>query len=152
MANSATVTAVDHIGFSVASLDDAIHFFTEAMGFALARRGETGGEFLRKVTGVEDPRCRVALLTSPNGFPVELLEYSNGHELGRVPGSAGAIGATHLAVTVADIGRAIARVETAGWHAKGSPQLIPGGPLAGTMVAYVTGPDSITMELMQPPT
>ncbi|MEH3126724.1 VOC family protein [Agrobacterium cavarae] len=151
MVEDAGVIAVDHMGFSVASLEEAIQFWTEAMGFSLARRGEMGGEFLREATGVDDPRCRMALVTAPNGYPIELLEYSTGGRLGQTPRSAGAIGAAHIAITVADIRMAIARVETAGWAVKGSPQPIPAGPRSGTMVAYISGPDGITIELMQPP-
>ncbi len=60
MAKDADVIAVDHTGFSVASLEEAIQFWTEEMGFDLARRGEMGGEFLREATGVNDPRCRMS--------------------------------------------------------------------------------------------
>lgn len=73
------------------------------MGFDLTRRGEIGGEFLREATGVDDPRCRMALVTAPNGYPIELLEYSTGRTLGQSPRSAGAIGAAHIAFTVKDI-------------------------------------------------
>lgn len=41
--HGAGVVAVDHVGFSVASLDEAVRFWTEAMGFDLARRSEMGG-------------------------------------------------------------------------------------------------------------
>lgn len=151
MAQDIGTAAVDHVGFSVTSLDDAIRFWTEAMGFTLVRRGEMGGSFLHAVTGVDDPRCRVALVAAPDGFSVELLEYSTGPGLGHVPGSAGAIGAAHIAVTVASVAAAVARIEAAGWRIRGSAQAIPAGPRVGTIVAYVTGPDGITIELMQPP-
>jgi hypothetical protein len=84
-------------------------------------------------------------------YVVELLQYSRGRQNGAVPDSAGSIGAAHLALTVKDIHTAIARVEAAGWKAKGSPLPIAGGPRKGTLVAYVSGPDHITIELMQPP-
>ncbi|WP_241077944.1 VOC family protein [Paraburkholderia caledonica] len=150
MTDSAGVMAVDHTGFSVSSLEEAIRFWTEAMGFDLSRQGEIGGAFLREATGIDDPKCRMAIVTAPNGYPIELLEYSTRLKLGRAPRNAGAIGAAHLAVTVSDIRAAIVRVETAGWQVNGSPQPIPAGPRAGTMVAYVSGPDGITIELMQP--
>ncbi len=151
MAEDAGVIAVDHTGFSVTSLEEAIQFWTEAMGFDLTRQGEMGGEFLREATGVDDPRCRMAVVTAPNGYPIELLEYSTGGTLGQTPRSAGAIGAAHIALVVTHIHTAISRVETAGWAIKGSPQSIPAGPRCGTMVAYISGPDGITIELMQPP-
>ncbi len=110
-----------------------------------------GGDFLHQVTGVDDPSVKTAIVRAPSGYAVELLQYSKGRQNGAVPSSAGAIGAAHLALTVKDIHAAIGRVEEAGWKAKGSPLPIAGGPRKGTLVAYVSGPDHITIELMQPP-
>ncbi len=151
MTQTANVIAVDHTGFAVSSLDEAIRFWTQALGFKLQRQSEMGGEFLRQVTGVADPSVRTAIVEAPDGFVIELLQYSGGREHGAVPESAGAIGAAHLALAVKDIHIAIERVEAAGWKAKGSPKPIPGGPRKGTLVAYVAGPDRITIEFMQPP-
>lgn len=151
MTDAVNVIAVDHTGFAVSSLDQAIRFWTEALGFALERRSEMGGDFLHQVTGVDDPHVKTAIVKAPDGYQVELLHYSNGRGNGAVPSSAGAIGAAHLALAVKDIHAAITRVEAAGWKAKGSPLPIPGGPRKGTLVAYVSGPDHVTIELMQPP-
>lgn len=151
MTDTANVLTVDHTGFAVSSLDEAIRFWTEALGFTLERQWEMGGDFLHQVTGVDDPSVKSAIVKAPDGHVVELLQYSKGRENGAVPESAGSIGAAHLAVAVKDIHAAIARVEAAGWKAKGSPLPIPGGPRKGTLVAYVSGLDHITIELMQPP-
>ncbi len=151
MTDDANILAVDHTGFAVSSLDEAIRFWTAALGFKLERRSEMGGEFLHQVTGVDDPNVKTAIVRAPDGYAVELLQYSKGSQNGAVPNSAGAIGAAHLALTVENIHAAIARVEAAGWKAKGSPLPIAGGPRKGTFVAYVSGPDHITIELMQPP-
>lgn len=151
MNDAANVVAVDHTGFAVSSLDDAIRFWTQALGFTLERQSEMGGEFLHQVTGVDDPGVKTAIVRAPDGYVVELLQYSKGHQNGVVPFSAGSIGAAHLALTVRDIHTAIARVEEAGWKAKGNPLPIAGGPRTGTLVAYVAGPDHITIEFMQPP-
>ena len=151
MTNTADVAAVDHTGFAVSSLNESIRFWTEALGFTLERQSEMGGDFLRQVTGVDDPNVQTAIVKAADGFVVELLQYSLGNRNGFVPSSAGAIGAAHLALIVTDIHAAIARVEAAGWNAKGSPQPIPGGPRKGTLTAYVSGPDHVTIEFMQPP-
>lgn len=151
MTDADNVIAVDHTGFAVTSLDEAVRFWTEALGCTLERRSEMGGDFLHQVTGVDDPNVKTAIVKAPNGFVVELLQYSKGRQNGAVPDSAGAIGAAHLALTVRDIHAAIARIEAAGWKSKGSPQSIPVGPRKGTLVAYVSGPDHITIEFMQPP-
>lgn len=151
MTDAANVSAVDHTGFAVSSLDEAVRFWTEALGFTLERQSEMGGDFLHQVTGVNDPNVKTVIVRAPDGYVVELLQYSKGRRNGAVPNSAGAIGAAHLALAVNDIHAAIARVEAAGWKAKGSPLPIAGGPRIGTLVAYVSGPDHITIELMQPP-
>jgi lactoylglutathione lyase len=151
MTDAADVIAVDHTGFAVSSLDEAIRFWVTALGFTLERQSEMGGDFLHQVTGADDPSVKTAIVKAPNGYAVELLQYSRGRENGVVPASAGSIGAAHLALTVKDIHAAIARTEAAGWSAKGNPQSIPGGPRKGTLVAYVSGPDHITIEFMQPP-
>jgi len=151
MNDDANVMAVDHTGFAVSSLDEAVQFWTGALGFKLERQSEMGGDFLHQVTGVDDPNVKTAIVRAPDGYAVELLQYSKGHQNGAVPNSAGAVGAAHLALTVKNIHAAIVRVEAAGWKAKGSPLPIMGGPRKGTLVAYVSGPDHITVELMQPP-
>jgi catechol 2,3-dioxygenase-like lactoylglutathione lyase family enzyme len=151
MTDAANVFTVDHTGFAVSSLEAAVRFWTGALGFTLERQSEMGGEFLHQVTGVVDPSVKTAIVKAPDGYVVELLEYSTGFQNGKVPDSAGSIGAAHLALTVEDIHAAIRRVEAAGWKAKGSPLPIPGGPREGTLVAYVSGPDHVTIELMQPP-
>ena len=151
MTDAANVLAVDHTGFAISSLDEAVRFWTGALGFTLERQSEMGGDFLHQVTGVDDPKVRTAIVKAQNGYVVELLEYSNGLQNGTVPSGGGSIGSAHLALTVKDIHVAIARVEAAGWKAKGNPLPIPGGPRKGTLVAYVSGPDHITIELLQPP-
>lgn len=151
MNDAPNVMTVDHTGFAVSSLDEAIRFWTKALGFTLERRSEMGGDFLHQVTGVDDPGVTTAIVRAPSGYAIELLQYSKGRRNGAVPSSAGAIGSAHLALTVKDIYAAIGHVEAAGWKAKGSPLPIAGGPRKGTLVAYISGPDHITIELMQPP-
>lgn len=151
MTDVANIIAVDHTGFAVSSLDEAVWFWTGALGFTLERQAEMGGDFLHQVTGVDDPTVKTAIVRAPDGYPVELLQYSKSRQNGVVPPGAGAVGAAHLALAVTDIHAAVARVEAAGWKAKGRPQPIAGGPRKGTLTAYVSGPDQITIEFMQPP-
>lgn len=66
----ANVTAVNHTGFAVSSLDEAVRFWTEALGFTLQRRSEMGGDFLRQVTGVDDPNVKTAIVKAPDGSVV----------------------------------------------------------------------------------
>ncbi|MGZ9706400.1 VOC family protein [Pseudomonas sp. GNP013] len=143
------VHAVDHIGFAVSSLEEAIRFWTIGLGFILERQSEMGGSFILQVTGTADPSVRTAIVKGPDGSRVELLEYSQGDHHGITTPTASAIGSAHLALRVQDIYAVLERIEQAGWKARGKPQAIPAGPRKGTLVVYVTGPDHITLELMQ---
>ena len=80
MNNAATVMTVDHTGFAVSSLDEAIRFWTGALGFTLERQSEMGGNFLHQVTGVDDPSVKTAIVRAPSGYTVELLQYSKGRQ------------------------------------------------------------------------
>jgi catechol 2,3-dioxygenase-like lactoylglutathione lyase family enzyme len=84
MTDAANVIAVDHTGFAVSSLDEAIRFWTGALGFTLERQSEMGGDFLHQVTGVDDPKVKTAIVKAQDGYVVELLEYSNGLQNGTV--------------------------------------------------------------------
>lgn len=149
MSSNHMVHAVDHIGFAVSSLEEAIRFWTTGLGFTLERQSEMGGAFIFQVTGTADPAVRTAIVKGPDGSRVELLEYSQGDHHGITPPTASAIGSAHLALRVQDIYAVLERIEQAGWKARGKPQAIPAGPRKGTLVVYVTGPDNITLELMQ---
>ena len=82
MTDTAIVITVDHTGFVVSSLDEAIRFWTGALGFMLERRSEMVGDFLHQVTGVDDPNVKTAIVKAPDGYVVELLQYSNGRRTG----------------------------------------------------------------------
>ncbi|MFG0411127.1 VOC family protein [Pseudomonas sp. NY5710] len=108
-----------------------------------------GRPFILDVTGTADPKVRTAIVKRPDGSRVELLEYSQGARHGVTPPTASAIGSAHLALREQDMHAVLGRIEQAGWQARGTPQPIPAGPRKGTLVVYVTGPDNITLELMQ---
>jgi glyoxylase I family protein len=90
-----TAHAVDHVGFNVPDLDQAITFFTEVLGFTLLERA--GG--LRAGT-------RVALLDFA-GRHIELLQFRPTDQAGPAPGLEDHWGC-HLALTIDDLDAAVA--------------------------------------------
>lgn len=143
------VRRADHVGFSVASLDEALRFWTEGLGAELERTGEMGGEFLRQVTGAHDARVRMAVV-SLAGQAIELLEY-RGVARPDAPPAPFDPGFAHLALAVDDLDAVLLRIRTYAWKAQGMPQTIAAGMRAGTRVVYAVGPDGATIEFMQPP-
>lgn len=143
------VRRADHVGFSVASLDEALRFWVDGLGAQLVRKGEMGGEFLGQVTGAHGAQVHMAIV-SLAGQTVELLEY-HGPARPAVPSRPFDPGFAHLALEVDDIDAVLSRIAAYGWRAQGSPQAIAAGARAGTLVIYVVGPDGATIEFMQPP-
>lgn len=150
MTDRIAVLDVDHTGLCVTSLDEALPFWTDVLGFALLRTGEIGpGEFLAQVADIPRHGLRFALL-SGHGHQVELCEYT-GAERDRVVARREAIGAAHLCLRIADLDAALPVLAAHGYHAAGTPQLLTAGPRAGTRVVFVSHADAIHLELMQPP-
>jgi catechol 2,3-dioxygenase-like lactoylglutathione lyase family enzyme len=143
------VRRADHIGFAVASLDEALRFWLDALGAQFVRKGEMGGEFLGQVTGAHGAKVRMAIVSIADQT-IELLEYL-GPDRPSVPARPFDPGFAHLALVVDDIDALLVRIAAYGWKAQGIPQPIASGARAGTRVIYAVGPDGATIEFMQPP-
>jgi len=143
------IDRIHHTGFTVSSLDEALRFWVDVLGFEVAVRDDLPrGEFVEEVTGVRGADLAIAMVTGP-GHIVELIEY-RGVAQQRLDARPCDIGAAHVAFFVDDIEQVLARVRSSGWSALGRVQHVASGPWAGTQVAYIRGPDGIFIELMQP--
>lgn len=98
---------IDHVGFVVPDLDDAITFFREVLGFELLQLfnpvSDPVGESMANTFGV-NPRagyCGAFLVTS-SGQKVELTEWS-GREQTRELIDLSNINARHIAFSVPDL-------------------------------------------------
>lgn len=152
MADEATfrIIAVDHTGLCVTSLDAALPFWTDVLGFELLRQGEiAAGAFLAGVVGTARHALRFALLAG-HGHKVELCEYHGAPRVTVDPRKE-SIGAAHLCLHVSDLDAVIAAAEPHGYALAGPPQVLAQGPRAGTRVCFLSNGDSIHLELMQPP-
>ena len=143
------VQRADHVGFAVASLNEALRFWVDGLGARLVRTGEMGGEFLGQVTGAHGAKVRLAIVSLAEQT-IELLEYQ-GPDRPILPANPFDPGFAHLALVVDDIDMLLVRIAAYGWKAQGTPQPITSGARAGTRVVYAVGPDGATIEFMQPP-
>src|SRR4051794_15226447 len=90
-----TASAVDHVGFNVPDLDQAIAFFTDVLGFTLVERSP-GLAATTRVASVEF-----------GGMPIELLQFHPSSETPALPGLEDH-GGCHLALTIGDLDAAVA--------------------------------------------
>src|SRR3954470_24576286 len=87
-----TATAVDHVGFNVPDLEEAIAFFTEFLGFTLLERPRGAPQ------DQPMPGSRVAMLDF-GGARIELLQFHPTTRAAPQPGLQDH-GGHHLALTV----------------------------------------------------
>lgn len=145
-----TIRRADHVGFAVASLETALRFWTEGLGGRLVREGERDGAFLEQITGARCEGARIAIVDLA-GQLVELLEYANPPAPAGQPAAPFDAGAAHLALIVEDLDGLLARIAPYGFLPRGTPLTVTSGARLGSRMIYASGPDGITLELIEPP-
>jgi catechol 2,3-dioxygenase-like lactoylglutathione lyase family enzyme len=142
----------DHTGITVSSVADALHFWVDILGFRLVEQTHYDNSvFLENVVGVMEAEVTLAMVEGPAGHFVELLEYhAPGDRTVMKPRSCD-VGSVHLAYMVDRLDTLLDKVEAAGWHRLGAPQTVVGGARDGLRIAYVRGPDGVTLEFLQAP-
>ena len=136
----------DHVGITVSDLDAAVDFFT-SLGLEPQGRQVIEGEFIDTVTGIPGSRTEIVMLAPPGGGTmVELSSFAHpAYEPGNPAAMANELGLRSVAFEVDDLR---ATVEDLAGRGHG---LVGGiGEWEGVWaMAYVRGPDGITVALAQ---
>jgi catechol 2,3-dioxygenase-like lactoylglutathione lyase family enzyme len=109
------VAAIDHVGFVVTDLDQAVRFFVDVLGFEeIGRRGELvdrNGDRMPRQFGVH-PRAegRFVFLRLGSGL-LELLQWSAPDQRVEAPRNSD-LGGRHLALSVEGIDELLSRLAT----------------------------------------
>ncbi|MEY2561578.1 MAG: hypothetical protein QOG51_1993 [Verrucomicrobiota bacterium] len=145
------ITAADHTGITVANLERSLDFWRDTLGFELSHRAHQSGDLAAEITGVPGAEISLAVLKTPTGHKIELLEYPAPPDRKHFEPRPCDVGSAHIALTVDDLDAVLSAIVPFGWKAAGEPQTLRSGPNAGKRVAYVRDPDGTTIEFMQPP-
>ena len=149
MSSSPVVLNVAHTGLTVRDLDAALTMWCDDLGFTLERTFTINEAVTTATTGVRSARIRAATVVLGQQC-IELLEYDpSPSEPARA--SPAQSGATHIALTIADLDRALTVCGRHGWVPVGEPYRMTDGPRAGTRIIYLHGPAGGTLELLAPP-
>ena len=146
-----TVSGIDHVGVTVASIKAALVFYRDLLGLRVTDEGEDSGPELDAITGMSGVRIRYAELDLGGGQLLEVIEYvsAEGTPLEQRLCDAGA---SHLALRVDDVDAVCTRLLAAGVTVPGRPTTISArGPWSGARCVYVEDPDGRTVELVQRP-
>jgi catechol 2,3-dioxygenase-like lactoylglutathione lyase family enzyme len=145
------MTALFHVGLTVADLERAVRFYTEGLGFEEAARQTSDAPYLG-LTGYPGVEIAAALVRLPeDGLILELQEYRR-VEAGppRKPGTAPA-GSSHISFRVDDLESALERAERFGGRRVTDPVAVDRGINMGARAVYLRDPDGYTIELFEPP-
>lgn len=142
------IRAFDHTSFTVPSIDAALAFWRDALGFAVASDSLREGPFLGAVVGVAGARARIAHLHG-HGQHMEFVQYLE--PLGRAaPPEPNDACAGHVAFVSDAIEADTARLIAAGASFQGRVTTVTSGPYAGAAAVYLRDPNGVIVELYQP--
>jgi len=137
----------DHIGVTVADLDEVTNFFV-ALGLKVDGRADgLEGDFLETVSGVPDSRTNIVMLKAPGSdVGIELSSFEKpAHGPGQPDAMANDIGLRSLAFEVDNLRETVDELEKQGYG------LIGGiGEYEGVWtMAYIRGPEGLIIALAQ---
>ena len=144
---SSWLRGVNHVGVTVANLDDALAFYRDVFGLEPALVTEAGGPPIEEMFQVPGADFKVAFL--PIGNTVwELVQY-------KTPGARTKprhddIGGMHACLEVSNMDEALQVLKEHGVEVPHAPLDIPEGPMTGARIAYVRDPNGVQLELLQP--
>lgn len=150
-----TATNVDHIGWTVPDLDEAVAFCVDVLGgeeiFRAGPFADPVGDWMTTQFDVH-PRASttVAMVRLGPTQVVELLAWESPDRQGEWPRTSD-LGATHLAIHVGDVEAAMAYLKAHGCVACGDPVLLADVPQAGITILYVRTPIGLYLELVSHP-
>jgi glyoxylase I family protein len=149
--NEFRIIATDHTGITVSNLERSLAFWRDVLGFEFSHTAHQKGELAREITGVEGAEIKLAVLKTPGGHKIELLEYLAPADRKCANLRPCDVAFAHIALLVDDLEAMLEEISASGWKTGGNPQILTKGPNAGKRVVYVRDPDGTTIELMQPP-
>lgn len=149
-----SATTLDHVGFTVPDLDQAIAFF-ESLGFSLLYKEgpyRDAGDALRRQVDV-DPGAEycLAMLHFNSTTTLELLEYRV-RDASLKPPRNSDHSAGHLGLRVSDIDQAVEALRSrTDVEILDGPVYVEDGPSAGLRWIYLRAPWGLQLELVQLP-
>jgi catechol 2,3-dioxygenase-like lactoylglutathione lyase family enzyme len=144
-------SALDHIGFSVASLDRSIPFYTALLGEEPLLRKKWDVEYVGEVVGYRGLVLEAAFWRLPGGTILELIEYVEPPPRS-VDLETYNIGNAHLCLVTDDMDSDFERLRPLGAAFRSErPVEIPWGPYRGGKACYLRDGDGISIELLELP-
>jgi lactoylglutathione lyase len=146
---------VFHFSFTVSDLDASIAWYTDVLGLELVHRQTQDNGYTRTLVGIPEAVLEIAQFRIPGASPglsthmLELVRYRS-PESRRPEVRTSDVAAAHIAFLVTDVHTRYRRMSSLGVQFRNPPVEIAEGVNRGGFSCYLSDPDGITLELLQP--
>ncbi|NME68024.1 VOC family protein [Flammeovirga aprica] len=148
---------IDHFGFTVPNLKEAVDFFVNVIGAEVSYKigpFASDDDWMKKHLGLH-PRTKIpdiAIVQCGNGSNIEIFEYVSpeGEQEQKMPKNCD-WGGRHLAFYVEDMDLAVQYLKDQGLEVQGEPTIMTEGPSAGETWVYFLSPWGMQLELVSFP-
>ena len=103
------IISADHTGITVSNLERSLAFWRDVLGFEFSHTAHQKGELAQEITGVEGAEIKLAVLKTPGGHKIELLEYLAPADRKRANLRPCDVGSVHVALLVEDLDAVLAQ-------------------------------------------
>ncbi|MEM8811793.1 MAG: VOC family protein [Pseudomonadota bacterium] len=150
------MTGMDHVGFTVPDLEQAVDFFTGTLGcqafYPLGPFSGGDSTWMKDHLNV-DPKATIPamrLVRCGNGTNLEIFQYTAPEQNNVQPRNSD-IGGHHLAFYTTDMPAAVSYLGDKGIQVLGAPTTMTEGPSAGETWVYFLAPWGMQLELVSYP-
>ena len=146
---------MEHIGFTVPNLEEAVRFFVDVVGCeAIYEMGpfDFAEDWAKENLNIDSGTTlkKLMLLRCGFGSNFEIFEFDARSQNRSVPRNSD-VGGHHLAFYVDDIDAAVTYLRSKGVQVMGEPKSSPSGPSAGQTWIYFLAPWGMQLELVSFP-
>ncbi|MET4577330.1 VOC family protein [Ottowia thiooxydans] len=150
------VRGIDHVGFTVPDITQAVNFFQEVLGCQKAMSfgpiADPQGNLMQDLLDVH-PRAEIkeiVLMRCGDGSNIELFQYSAPDQKSERPRNSDHAG-YHIAFYVNDLKAAVDKARAQGVKTLLGPFEVKEGPAAGQAITYIFTPWGMQLELISYP-
>jgi catechol 2,3-dioxygenase-like lactoylglutathione lyase family enzyme len=142
------ISAVRHTGLVVVDIGISLKLYREILGLTVFKQADEEGDYIEKVVGIEKAKLKWVKLKAPDGYLIELLQYTHPKPAAAQPANSmsNTIGCLHVAFTVKDIDVLYRVLTEKGYRCNAVPQLSPDNK---AKVMYFHDNDGIIIELVE---
>jgi len=136
---------IRHTGIVVTDLEASLYFYRDLLGFQVVKQMDESGEYIDKITSLQDVKVTTVKMTVSDGQMIELLKYHS-HPRNKNALDICDIGITHIAFTVNNLNVEFDRLKGKGVPFNAPPQLSADGY---AKVTFCRAPEGTIIELVE---